>query len=120
MTRKSYQDLIAWQVSMDLVDAVYFLTKSFPKEERYGLISQLRDAAVSIPTNIAEGYGRSHRGDYVHHLSFAQGSAREVETLLLIARRQGFGTEEQLARSSDLCDKAGMLLTGLIRSLGKS
>ncbi len=116
-SRASYQDLDAWRVSMDLVEAVYRLTQSFPKEEKFEFTSQIRTAGVSVPANIAEGYGRSHRGDYLHHLSIARGSAREVETLLLLAGRLGFASDEQLAASKGLCERTGQLLTKLICSL---
>jgi len=73
MALKSYRDLEVWQKGVDLVVLLYQLTKLFPDDERYGLISQIRRAAVSIPANIAEGYGRTHRGDYLRHLSIAKG-----------------------------------------------
>ncbi|MCB1187588.1 four helix bundle protein [bacterium] len=82
-----HRDLRVWQRSMDLVERIYELSNSFPKQETYGITSQLRRAAVSIPTNIAEGNGRSTRRDYAHFLSIAFGSAREVDTLLDLATR---------------------------------
>ena len=90
MTIKSYQELTVWQKSMDLVEAIYLLAKKFPKEETFGLTSQIKRAVVSIPANIAEGYGRTHRGDYLHHLSIARGSLMEVETHLAIALRLNY------------------------------
>src|SRR5882672_3415939 len=79
----SYRDLVVWQESMNLAEASYRLTASFPKEEAYGLTAQLRRSGSSIPANIAEGYGRDSRGAYVQHLRVAQGSLKEFETHLL-------------------------------------
>jgi len=78
----SYRDLGVWQVSMDLVTAIYKLTDKFPSKERFGLSSQIQRSAVSVPANIAEGYGRSHRKEYLNHLSIAYGSLMETETHL--------------------------------------
>ena len=86
----NYRDLIVWQKAMDLVQAVYKITAGFPKEELYGLTSQLRRAAVSIPSNIAEGQGRRTTGDFQRFLAIANGSLREVETQILIAKRLNY------------------------------
>ena len=86
----TYKDLIVWQKAIDLTVAVYELTEKFPKEEIYGLTSQMQRAAVSIPANIAEGYGRVHRGDYLQHLSISRGSLAELETHIALAARLGF------------------------------
>src|ERR1022692_3424835 len=86
----SYQDLIAWQKAMDLVTDVYRVTAAFPKEEVYGLTSQLRRAAVSVPSNIAEGQGRKGDGEFKHFLRLALGSLMEVETQIMIAERLGY------------------------------
>lgn len=83
----SHKDLLVWQRSMDLVETVYRLTGSFPATEQWGLISQMRRAAISVPSNIAEGYGRQATGEYRHHVSFARGSLLELETQILLARR---------------------------------
>ena len=87
MAVRSYRDLETWQEAMSLVEICYRLTASMPSEEKFGLVSQIRRAAVSIPANIAEGYGRAHRGDYLHHLSIASGSLAELETLLTLTVR---------------------------------
>ena len=79
---ESYEDLEVWQLAMTLAEHCYELTKQFPKEELYGLISQIRRAAVSIPANIAEGYGRDQTGNFIQFLRIAQGSSRELETHL--------------------------------------
>lgn len=91
MTITSYRDLIVWKKSVTLVCDVYRMTATFPADERFGLTAQLRRAAVSIASNIAEGYGRASRGEYLNALSVARGSANEVETLILISQRLGFG-----------------------------
>ena len=87
MKLRNYSELFAWQKAMDLVEATYEATTQFPKEETYGLKSQLRRASVSIPSNIAEGQGRSSTKEFLHHLSIAYGSLREIETQILIAGR---------------------------------
>jgi|SRR6185503_588728 len=87
---QSHKDLIVWQKSIKLVSLIYQCTKSFPKDELYGLVSQIRRAAVSIPANIAEGRNRGTRKDYAHFLQMAYGSANELETLLIIARDLGY------------------------------
>jgi len=102
---------------MDLVVAIYRITAGFPREERYSLVDQLRRAAVSVPSNIAEGHGRSRTGDYLRHLSVAVGSLSEVETQIQIARRLeyiGDGVQSQLL---DSCNVIAKMLGGLIRSL---
>jgi four helix bundle protein len=84
---KSHKDLLVWQRSMDLVETVYRLTGSFPSVEQWGLVSQMRRAAISVPSNIAEGYGRQATGEYRHHLSIGRGSLLELETQVLLAKR---------------------------------
>jgi len=117
MAGQHYRELKVWQRSMDLVAEVYALTKSFPSDEVFGLTSQLRWSAVSVPANIAEGQGRLHRGDFLHHLSMARGSLSETETHLQIASRLGYVQDEAVAPIWALCQDVGRLLNGLIRSL---
>lgn len=102
---------------MDLVEEVYRVSAVWTNDERYGLTSQIRRASVSIPANIAEGYARIHRGDYVRHLSIARGSVAEVETLLLAAERVGVARAESLKQSWNLSQRVGGMLTAQIRSL---
>jgi four helix bundle protein len=83
----SYQDLLVWQRSMDLVETVYRLTARFPPAEQWGLVSQMRRAAISVPSNIAEGYGRQATGEYRHHVSIGRGSLLELGTQILLAIR---------------------------------
>lgn len=113
----AYTELKAWQMSMDLVTSVYALTATFPVEERYGLTQQMRRAAVSIPSNIAEGYGREQTGYIINFLRIAMGSTRELETQLLLSVRLGLTTEILSSKARDECDQVGKMLRGLLRSL---
>ena len=92
----SYRKLEVWHEGIELVAAVYRLTEAFPSRERYGLTSQLRRASVSVPSNIAEGYGRATRGEYLNHLSVAKGSLNEVETLCVVCLKLGIGDTNAL------------------------
>ena len=114
---QSYRDLIAWQKSMDLVTEIYRCTESFPRTETYGLISQLRRAAVSVPSNIAEGHARLSTGEFRQFLGHALGSLVEVETQILIAHRLAYVDSK---KSDDLLRRTkevGKVLNGLLRSL---
>ena len=113
----SFKDLIVWQKAIALTLAIYRLTESFPHSERYGLTDQLRRAAVSVASNIAEGYGRATRGEYLQFLGHARGSNCEVETQLLIVAALGFGIESDRATAVKLCADVSRLLRGLIQSL---
>jgi len=117
---QSFKDLIVWQKAIALTIAVYRLTESFPPSERYGLTDQLRRAAVSIASNIAEGYGRSTRGEYLQFLGHARGSNCEVETQLVIVAALGFGVEANRAIAEKLCADVSRLLRGLMQSLRPS
>jgi four helix bundle protein len=117
MAAKNYGDLIAWQKAMDLVELIYKATSQFPREEIYGLTNQLRRAAVSVPSNIAEGQGRGSANDFRRFLSISYGSLREVETQILIAKRLHFLTEAQADRVMNLASEVGRLLNGLTKSL---
>jgi len=117
---RSYRDLRLWQVAMDLAVESYRLGELLPSRERFGLVTQLRRAATSIPANIAEGHGRLLRGEYLHHLSIARGSLKEVETLLVLAQRLGYLSESNLTLAFELCDFISRMLTRLRRSLRKA
>jgi four helix bundle protein len=117
MTVRNYRDLIAWQKAMDLVVLVYEATCCFPTDERYGLTAQIRRAAVSIPSNIAEGQGRQGTGEFLHFLSIAHGSLREVETQALIARRLGYLDDGDTNRIMNAAGEVGRLVNGLMNSL---
>jgi four helix bundle protein len=112
----SYRDLVAWQVALQFVKAIYEQTATFPKDERFGLISQLRRAAVSVASNIAEGQGRLTEGEFRHFLGQARGSLLEVETQLYIAQELGFLSEDQLNTLLKLSHRIGLLLNGLLNS----
>ena len=114
---QSYRDLLIWQQSMDLVSETYALTKSWPKEELFGLTSQVRRASVSIPANITEGYGRESRASYQNFLRIAQGSLKEVETLLLVAVRIDIETKERIEPHMRQCESVGKLIRLLVRKL---
>jgi four helix bundle protein len=113
----SYRNLDAWKKAMLLVEEIYRLTANLPADERFGLTSQMRRAAVSIPANIAEGYGRLHRGDYIHHLSMASGSLAELETLLTVAVRLKLISRAQAVPCWKLAQDEGKILNKLIASL---
>ena len=119
MAGKNYQDLIVWQKAMDLVEMIYKVTKAFPKEEIYGLTSQIRRAAVSIPSNIAEGQGRTSLKEFQNFLSIAYGSLREVETQILIAQRIQYVNKEQTEIIINQAAEVGRLINGLSNSLSK-
>jgi four helix bundle protein len=116
-TIASYRDLLVWQKGMDLAEAGCRLTASFPAEERYGMTSQIRRSGVSVPANIAEGYGRESSGAYVQHLRVAQGSLKEFETHLLIANRVGLSNSEATRPLFELAEEIGKMLRSLIRSI---
>ena len=114
---RSYRDLRVWQEAMTLAEAVYRLTQTFPPSEQYGMISQMRRAAVSVPANIAEGYGRESRGDYIRFLQIAQGSLKELETHLLLSVRVELTTAEAADYCLRQCEPVSKMLRALIRSL---
>ena|SRR5581483_7397132 len=120
MTVRNYTDLIAWQKAMDLVDAVYALSAGFPREEVYGLTAQIRKAAVSVPSNIAEGQGRWTTGEFVQFLGVANGSLREVETQVHIAVRQKFVPAAEAAPVFGLASEVCRLIYGLKNSLSEN
>jgi four helix bundle protein len=113
----SYRDLEVWRRGIDLVERVYKLTQSFPPEEKYGLTSQLRRAAVAISSNIAEGWGRDSTKDYVHFVRIARSSLLEIETQLIIAHRLGYLNEDALKALLQETEAESKMLLSLIRSL---
>jgi four helix bundle protein len=119
MTVQSYRDLVVWQKAMLLAQMCYELTKHFPREEVFGLTSQIKRAAVSIPANIAEGRGRAHTKEFLNHLSIARGSLVEVETHLLLAVQIGLIKADEIRHGLDLSDEIGRMITSLRRSLIK-
>jgi four helix bundle protein len=115
---KSHKDLIVWQKSIELSLAIYTLTDTFPKKETYGLSAQMRRAAVSIPSKIAEGRARHSRKDFAHFLHIAFGSAAELETQLLIAKKLSFVEEADFTRTNSLISEVSKMLRAMIEKLG--
>ena len=116
---QSYQDLAVWRNSMDLAEECYRATKLFPKDEMYGMTSQIRRAAASVAANIAEVHGREHTGSFVQSLRIAQGSLKELETHVILAQRVGLVVSETSTRLLTKSDQIGRMLRSLIRALQK-
>ena len=121
-TIHSYRDLKVWQQAMQLAGACYELTRRLPRDELFGMTSQIRRAATSVPANIAEGNGRENRGEYIHSLRIAQGSLKELETHLILSQQIGLTSATVLDPMLGQCEAVGKMLRALIRSLqrGKS
>lgn len=115
----SYRDLIGWQKAIDVVVDIYRVTRSFPANEQFALTNQLRRAAVSIPSNIAEGQGRGTDKEFCHFLRIARGSIQEVETQLLIAHRLNYCPAAEAEECLKRLDEVSRILAGSIRSLSK-
>ena len=109
----SYKDLTVWEKSMDLTEEIYKLVKTFPKEEIYALSNQMRRAAVSIPSNIAEGSSRQSTKEFIQFIYIACGSLSELETQLLLSRRLNYVDDEKFNYIISLCDEVGRMLNGL-------
>jgi|SRR5690348_17906166 len=119
MSASHFRELEVWQIAMSLAKCVYELTSSFPKEERYGLSSQLQRCAVSIPSNIAEGNARASMRDYARFVSMALGSSAELQTQLLLSAELGLGDESVRARAMESCERVGQMLQRLRQALGR-
>jgi four helix bundle protein len=117
---KSYRELTVWQKGIQLAVLVYRITKAFPKEETYGLTSQIRRCAVSIPSNIAVGAGRLNTLEYKQFLGIARGSHFELQTQLIIAKELGFGDTEQITIAEGLSEEVGRMIFATIRALSDS
>jgi len=115
----SFRDLRVWQLAMDLVELVYRLTRSFPRNEIYGLASQIQRAAVSVPSNIAEGHTREHTKEYLHHLSMSQASLAELETQLEIAIRLRYVSLQEARSIAEHAESLGKQLYALRNALLK-
>jgi four helix bundle protein len=113
---QSYRDLIVWQKGMDLCEACYKLASRLPKDEAFGLVSQIRRSAVSVPSNIAEGFGREQPGSFVQYLRISQGSLKELETQVLICIRVGLLPEDAAQAVLSLADEIGRMTRSLIRT----
>jgi four helix bundle protein len=117
MAGMNYRDLIAWQKAMELTVDAYGATRDYPAEERYGLRSQMRAAAVSIPCNVAEGQGRRSPGAFANHLSIAHGSIRELETQVLLSGMLGYLEQDVVDRLMSAASEVGRLVTALSASV---
>jgi len=116
---KTHKDLDVWRKSIELVTSIYQITSSFPKEELYGLTSQIRRAAVSIPSNIAEGAARNHDNEFRQFLYIALGSGAELETQLTISKELGFLSDEKSQELMNELNSISKMLQGLIKSINK-
>lgn len=117
MAIQSYRDLDVWQVGMDIARLIHRETRQFPKEELYGLVSQMRRCGDSIPSNVAEGHARLSTGDFHHHVSIALGSLAELETQLILATDFGYLGEAQRDEALEVCGQLGRQLRALAKSL---
>ncbi len=117
---QSYRDIVVWQKGIELTKMIYQLTARFPAEEKFGLTSQLRRAAVSIPSNIAEGQARHTTGEFIQFISHAEGSAAEVDTQLHLANELGFLSAPESASTVTLIDELRRMLNSLRRRLQES
>ena len=117
MNNTTYRDLVAWQKGIELCELIYRASAAFPSYEMYGLASQIRRAAVSVPSNIAEGAGRITRGEFVQSVGYARGSLLEVETQLIVAERLGYLSANETERLLRVTNEIGRVANGLIRSL---
>ena len=114
---ESFKDLVVWQRAVEMTVEIYGFTSSFPPSERFGLPNQLRRASVSVASNIAEGYGRATRGEYLQFLGHARGSNCEVETQLLISGKLEFGRKTSRLSAQGLCDEVGKMLVAMMKKL---
>ena len=117
MDVRSYRDLEVWQRAMVVAEECYSITRSFPRDEAFGLTSQIRRASVSVAANIAEGYGRETTASFIQFLRVAQGSQKELDTHLLVSQRVGLLDESKAPPLLDDLGRLGRMLRGLIRSL---
>lgn len=114
---KTYRDLNIWNVGIELVKDVYRLTEMFPKQEMYGIVSQMRRSAISVPSNVAEGFKRFHNKEYRQFLYVTLGSCAELETQLTIAKELGYIQEDKEAMLLEKLDHIGRMITSLLKKL---
>jgi four helix bundle protein len=119
MLVRGFQDLMVWQKAVDLAAEVYRLSRSFPEDELFGMTSQIRRAAISVSSNIAEGNGRGTTKDYMNFVSYSRGSVYEVRSNLEVSNRLGFVATAGVSRAVEMSDEIGRMLTGLRTSLGQ-
>jgi len=116
---KPHKNLDVWKKAVDLVQQIYDLTKTFPKNEDYSLTSQMRRAAISVPSNISEGAARQTKKEFINFLHMAQGSLSELDTQIEIAKRLGYFSEDQNKKTFEIMQDVDRMLSGLIKSLRK-
>lgn len=116
-TVKSFRELLVWQKSMHLAERCYLASRRFPREDQWGLGQEIRKSCVSVPSNIAEGYGRHSTPEYIHHLRFSNGSNNELQTQIELARRVEIITVNEASTLIADAEEIGRMLQGLIRSL---
>ena len=116
---RSFKGLIVWQRAIELTTEIYALTADFPESERFGLTNQLRRASVSIASNIAEGYGRTTKGEYLQFLGHARGSCSEVETQLVITAELGFGAKPKIEKTEAMCSEVGRMLNAMMKTIAE-
>jgi four helix bundle protein len=116
---RDYRDLIVWKEAMEIARLTYLLTREFPREEAFGLTSQMRRAASSIPANIVEGYGRAQRKTFIQFLRIAQGSLKELETHAILSNQVGLLADAKLSGLFERCQRLGKRLVQFVRSLGE-
>jgi four helix bundle protein len=114
---KGFQELVVWQRAMELCEEIYRVAAKLPEQERFGLVQQVRRAAVSVPSNIAEGHSRQSTGDYRHHLQMARGSAAEIQTQLILAQRMAMIPPGTATKAMNLADECMKMLATLISKL---
>ncbi|MBE9118686.1 four helix bundle protein [Lusitaniella coriacea LEGE 07157] len=114
---KDFKDLIIWQKGIEIAEKCYFITKTFPKDELYGMVQQIRRCAASVPANIAEGYGRRYTKEYLRFLAIAQGSINELETHLILSSRVGLCTEKDVAAIISLLREETRMIISIMRKL---
>ena len=117
MSWQHHSELLVWNKAMDLADEIYHLTRLLPKEERYSLCDQMHRAAVSIPSNIAEGHGRHNDNEFKRFLLIAKGSNAELETQLLLCVRLGYLKDEQIQQALSLCDEISRMIVSMVKNL---
>jgi len=120
MKVKSYKELNVWQKGIEITERIYEITENFPQKELYGLVSQMQRSAISIPSNIAEGFARGHTAEYRQFLHIALGSCAELETQLVIAQRRNYTAKEEILGLQENLDHESRMIMNLIKSLRKN
>ena len=120
MKVESYKELNVWKKGIEIVDRIYAITENFPKRELYGLACQMQRSAISIPSNIAEGFARGHTAEYKQFLRIALGSCAELDTQLIIAHRRNYATQAQILNLQEDLDHESRMIMNLIKSLSKN